>query len=172
MFGRKKPKKDSKKKEEVKDMAETTKESTKPADEAPIVASEEKMDDAANSEAAEEKQAAPARRQQTISLNDVNASVSYANFCRVSGTPEELVVDFGLNEDPTGNMSRAIKVNQKVILNYFTAKRLLAALNVSLQRHEATFGILETDVRKRFTPEMMQQIEKMRQEQAPASTSA
>jgi hypothetical protein len=35
-------------------------------------------------------------------------------------------------------------------MNFFTAKRLLAALQMSVQRHEAVFGVLETDIQKRL----------------------
>jgi hypothetical protein len=35
-------------------------------------------------------------------------------------------------------------------MNHFTAKRLLQALAVTLQRHEQTFGTLETDVMRRL----------------------
>ena len=43
-----------------------------------------------------------------------------------------------------------IEVKQRIIVNYYTAKRLLAALNMSVQRHEAVFGVLETDIQKRL----------------------
>ena len=39
-----------------------------------------------------------------------------------------------------------------IIVNYYTAKRMLAALQMSVQRHEAAFGVLETDVQKRVKP--------------------
>ena len=45
--------------------------------------------------------------------------------------------------------TKPIVVNQRIILNFFTAKRLLHALQLSVQRHEAFFGVLETDVQKR-----------------------
>ena len=32
----------------------------------------------------------------------------------------------------------------------YPAKRLLAALSMSVQRHEAVFGVLETDINKRL----------------------
>jgi len=35
------------------------------------------------------------------------------------------------------------------VTNYFTAKRMLHALQLTLQRHEAVFGVLEPDVQKR-----------------------
>ena len=70
--------------------------------------------------------------------------------CRVTGSPEELIIDFGLNPQPVGVPRDAIEVKQRIIVNYFTAKRLLAALQMSVQRHEAVFGVLETDIQKRL----------------------
>lgn len=76
----------------------------------------------------------------------------YANFVRVSPSPEELVLDFGLNPNPPGSQMTPIKVSQRLVLNYFTAKRLWGGLGIALQRHEQTFGVLETDVNKRVLP--------------------
>ena len=61
-------------------------------------------------------------------VDDSEASALYANFCRVMGTPEELIVDLGLNKQPVGIPTEPIKISQRVIVNFFTAKRLLAAL--------------------------------------------
>ncbi len=74
---------------------------------------------------------------------------AYANFCRVTGTPEELIIDFGLNAQPLGAGNEPIEVTQRIVLNYFTAKRLMQALGASLARHESVFGELETNVLKR-----------------------
>jgi hypothetical protein len=90
-----------------------------------------------------------------IQIDDEKALATYANFCRVTGTPEELIIDVGLNSQPVGPQTEAIKINQRLVLNYFTAKRLLAALQMSIQRHEAAFGVLETDVQKRVQPSAM-----------------
>ncbi len=73
----------------------------------------------------------------------------YANFCRVTGTPEELIVDFGLNKQVGGTAQETIQLTQRIIVNFFTAKRLAAALVMAVQRHEAAFGVLETDVQRR-----------------------
>lgn len=88
-------------------------------------------------------------QQQTIHIDDAETIACYANFCRVSYTPEELILDLGLNPQPFGTGETNVKVQQRVILNFFTAKRLLNALAGTLQRHEQAFGVLETDVRKR-----------------------
>ena len=114
--------------------------------------------------AAEEKPSAdqpaaaqPQQQRQQIELDDTGISARYANFCRVNGTPEELIIDFGLNAQPFGAPADTLKVNQRLVINYYTAKRLLAALSMSVQRHEAAFGVLETDVQKRVLPGAMRQ---------------
>ena len=91
-------------------------------------------------------------RRQQIELDDSKVSASYANFCRVTGTPEELIVDLGLNSQPAGVPTNPIVINQRIILNHYTTKRLLAALQMSIQRHEGVFGVLETDIQKRMQP--------------------
>jgi hypothetical protein len=85
-----------------------------------------------------------------VQVRDEDAIALYANFCRVTGSPEELIVDFGLNPQPVGIPKDPIHVKQRIIMNFFTAKRLLAALQMSVQRHEAVFGVLETDIQKRL----------------------
>ena len=87
--------------------------------------------------------------QQTVTVDDSNVMACYANFCRVSSTPEELILDLGLNPQPYATGGVTVRVSQRIILNHFTAKRLLSALSMALQRHEQAFGVLETDVRKR-----------------------
>jgi hypothetical protein len=106
--------------------------------------------------AAEETQAAaPAAQPQPpmqVEVDDTHVTASYANFCRVTGSPEELIIDFGLNPQPVGMPKNPISVTQRCIVNYYTAKRLLHALSLSVQRHEAVFGVLETDIQKRVKP--------------------
>ncbi len=76
-------------------------------------------------------------------------SAAYANFCRVTGTPEELVLDFGLNTQMTPIPTEPVKLTHRLVMNYFTAKRLLGALHMAVQQHENTYGVLETDIQKR-----------------------
>lgn len=105
--------------------------------------------------AKEEKKEAPAAAPQAqVKVDDSHAVCAYANFCRVTGSPEELIIDFGLNSQPMGVPTEPIGIKQRIIVNFFTAKRLLAALHMSVQRHEQAFGVLETDVQKRLQPAM------------------
>ncbi len=94
------------------------------------------------------KEQPPVERTQRPQIEDANVVATYANFCRVTGTPEELIVDFGINPQPMGAPEK-IAVSQRVVLNFYTAKRLYHALGMTIQRHEAAFGLLEVDVNKR-----------------------
>ena len=112
-----------------------------------------KVGNSGSGESPSSEPAKPAEGQQarvTVQLDESKAMAFYANFCRVTGTPEEVILDLALNAAPFGNPTEPIAVNQRVILNYFTAKRLLAALSHTVQRHEAAFGVLEVDVQKRL----------------------
>ncbi len=94
----------------------------------------------------------PAAPQQTLTVDDASAAAGYANFCRVSSTPEELILDLGLNPNPYAQGNVTVHVGQRIIMNHYTGKRLLSALSMALQRHEQAFGVLETDVRRRVKP--------------------
>jgi hypothetical protein len=100
------------------------------------------------SSATEPQPAKPPQREQ-VEIDDSEAVACYANFCRVMGTPEELIIDFGLNSQPFGVPTRPIAATQRIVTNLYTAKRLVHALQMTIQRHEATFGAIETDVQKR-----------------------
>jgi hypothetical protein len=86
-----------------------------------------------------------------VSLNDHEAHAAYSNFARVTATPEEVIVDFALNPNPFQSGKQEVKVTQRLIMNFYTAKRLCSALAMTLQRHEQTFGAIELDVRRRAT---------------------
>ena len=96
------------------------------------------------------------RQRVQVQIDDKGALANYANFCRVTGTPEELIIDFGLNPQPMGVPTQPIPITQRIITNFYTAKRMLHALTLTVQRHEATFGVLEIDVQKRVRPGVMQ----------------
>ena len=84
-----------------------------------------------------------------VPVDESHILATYANFCRVTGTPEELIVDFGLNKQVGGTSPETIQLTQRIIVNFFTAKRLAFALGHAVARHEQAFGTLETDVQKR-----------------------
>ena len=62
-----------------------------------------------------------------VEVDDKNVVCLYANFCRVTGTPEELILDFGLNAQPFGVVTEPVEVKQRIVTNHYTAKRHAAS---------------------------------------------
>ena len=92
----------------------------------------------------------PQQSQQTeVHVDDSGVLPSYSNFCRVTATPEEVILDFGLNPQPFATGRQDVKAIQRIVMNFYTSKRLLTALGMTIQRHEGTFGAIELDVRRR-----------------------
>jgi hypothetical protein len=97
----------------------------------------------------EQQQAATRMAQAQVIVDDSQAHCCYANFARVTATPEEVIIDFGLNPQPFSPGTQHVRIAQRLIMNFYTAKRLLGALQMTIQRHEAAFGAIELDVRRR-----------------------
>src|SRR5262245_23628044 len=98
---------------------------------------------------ATEAPTAPPPQMPQFSVDTTALSTAYANFCRVTGTPEELVLDFGLNTQMNPTPTEPVKLTHRLVVNYFTAKRLLGALHMAVQQHENVYGVLEIDIQKR-----------------------
>jgi hypothetical protein len=93
------------------------------------------------------------QRQIRLRLDERNMQTTYANAFRANGTAEEVMLDFGLNVlNPAQQQEQPeiiFQVNQRVIMNYYSAKRLAITLGQLIRRHEQQFGELELDVAKR-----------------------
>jgi hypothetical protein len=80
------------------------------------------------------------------------APVTYTNFVRVSVTPEELILDLALNTQVEVDPKEPIRVSNRLVMNYFTAKRLSNALQGVVKQHEDTYGPIELDFKNRMLP--------------------
>jgi len=102
-----------------------------------------------------EEQAREQTGQQQVQLriDESTLQSTYANAFRTNGTAEEVILDFGLNlvAPPVqqGQPQILFKVNQRVIMNYYSVKRLAITLSQLIRRHEEQFGEMELDVSKR-----------------------
>ena len=77
--------------------------------------------------------------------NNVNSS--YANVCNVTGTNEEMILHFGINqpwEQSQGEVE--IQLTNRIILTPFTAKRLMVLLARLIDGYESRFGEIKLDV--------------------------
>jgi hypothetical protein len=98
------------------------------------------------------RQDSQAQQAPEVVVDDSVAEPTYSNFCRVMATPEEVILDFGLNPQPFTAGSQVIKANHRIVMNVYTTKRLLAAIATTIERHEQTFGTIEMDVNRRVMP--------------------
>jgi hypothetical protein len=72
--------------------------------------------------------------------------------CVVTPMPLEVVLDFVLMTGPPGSQRGPVKIGNRVIVNYYSAKQLMLALRRAVERYETMYGVLELDARKRLTP--------------------
>jgi hypothetical protein len=89
-----------------------------------------------------------------LRLDERNLRSSYANAFRTNATAEEVLLDFGLNllTPPSrqgGQPEIMFQMGERIIMNYYQAKRLALTLGQIIRRHEEQFGEIELDVNKR-----------------------
>lgn len=83
--------------------------------------------------------------------SNIHQNAYYTNFCHVRFLPEELVLDFGLNVNVENPPNESLPGSNRVVMNFYTAKRLRNGLDFAIQRYEDAFGPLELDFKKRNT---------------------
>ncbi len=92
-------------------------------------------------------------QQVRLRVDEREMSTSYANAFRTNGTAEEVLLDFGMNLMVPGQEQAQpeiiFKITDRVVLNYYSAKRLAITLSQLIRKHEEQFGELEMDVAKR-----------------------
>ena len=83
-------------------------------------------------------------------ISTAKTQVTYANFCRGTLTPEEVILDLGFNTNAFGVkvLDEDLEITNRLVMNPSTAKRMLMLLNDMLRRHEANFGEVEVDFRR------------------------
>jgi hypothetical protein len=95
-----------------------------------------------------------AQQEIRVHLDERQLHTSYSNTFHVNATPDEVMVDFGLNlvsrvPGPTGQPEVVSQSNDRIIMNYFLAKRLAIMLGQVVRQYEEQFGQLELDPAKR-----------------------
>ena len=90
-----------------------------------------------------------APQQVQLQIDDSTAHTSYSTLVVANATPEELILNFAGPLRPTGPKTAVMKVEQRVIMSPWAAKRFAIMLMQTLQRHEETYGPIEVDERKR-----------------------
>lgn len=83
----------------------------------------------------------------TVNWDDSEMRTSYANVVNVSSTREEVTLFFGTNL--TWNAAESgefnVKLNDRIVLNPYAAKRLWMLTGAVLKEYESRFGALNID---------------------------
>ena len=92
-----------------------------------------------------------AAQQIQVPINDAEMESLYVNFFRVSGNPDEVLLDMGLYSQVIGATGpEPVDLTHRLIMNFVTAKKLAEVLRVVVARHEQQFGVIEVDANRRL----------------------
>ncbi len=90
-------------------------------------------------------------RQLRLRVDQSKVTTTYANAFKTNATQEEVIIDLGLNmvmppqqgQDPNVAGEILFQVNNRLILNYYNAKRLALSLGQIVRSYEEKFGELK-----------------------------
>ncbi len=88
----------------------------------------------------------------TMRLDNSNSKVFYSNAFRTTTTAEEVTVDLGLNSveaTASGGAEILFRSECRMVLSYYSAKRLAMGLGRIVRSYEESFGEIELDSSKR-----------------------
>jgi hypothetical protein len=96
------------------------------------------------------------QKQIRVRIDERSLQTSYVSGFRPTMTAEEVILDFGLNlVRPTGNKDNPVELvfqaSNRLIMSYFSAKRLAMVLGQIVRRYEQQFGEIELNAAKRRT---------------------
>lgn len=82
--------------------------------------------------------------EQPLRLNTTNLKSSYCNMCNANTTREEVVLNFGVNQNwDRGQGNLEVALEHRIILSPFAAKRLAQMLGRLVDEYESHYGKLE-----------------------------
>ncbi len=101
----------------------------------------------------------PSKRQVRVRINDRDAKTVYVNAFRSNASVDEVILDLGLNVTvPTGGagedegVSSEVRfdITDRVVMNFYTAKRMALLLGNLVRQHEQQFGELKLNAADRI----------------------
>jgi Protein of unknown function (DUF3467) len=96
-------------------------------------------------------QAGQAAQQVQVPIDDTELANIYVNFFRVTGNPDEALLDLGMYSQVVGaGGPEPVHLTHRLIMNFVTAKKLAEVLRVVVARHEQAFGVVEVDPNRRL----------------------
>jgi hypothetical protein len=86
-----------------------------------------------------------------VPINDADLQSLYVNFFRVTGNPDEVLLDLGIYSQVVGaGGPEPVNLSHRLIMNFVTAKKLAEVLKVVVDRHQQAFGVIEIDPNRRL----------------------
>jgi hypothetical protein len=83
----------------------------------------------------------------SVRWDDSTMRSAYANVCNVTGTREEIILLFGVNQSwNSAQRELVVQLLDRVIMSPFAAKRLSILLTRVLREYESRYGQLQTEV--------------------------
>ena len=77
-----------------------------------------------------------------IAIDDRGVDTDSCDYWLLNSTPEEVIVRLG---NTKANPQGPIKINRRIALSYYSAKRLLGALYQTVQNYEKALGALNIE---------------------------
>jgi hypothetical protein len=96
-------------------------------------------------------QAQAGQQQIQVPVDLSSLASGYVNWFRFTGSAEELIIDLGLAPQ-LGQMppTEPIKLTHRVVMSFYTAKRLLQNLHRAITIYESHYGPVEIDPQRRL----------------------
>jgi hypothetical protein len=86
-----------------------------------------------------------------VPISDADLETIYVNFFRVTGNPDEVLLDLGMYSQVVGASGpEPVNLSHRLVMNFVTAKKLAEVLRVVVARHEQAFGVVEIDPNRRL----------------------
>ncbi len=78
-----------------------------------------------------------------VKVNTGNLKSTYCNTCTANTTREEVVLNFGVNQNWDRGLDQTeISLEHRIVLSPFAAKRLNQLLTKLVEEYEARYGVL------------------------------
>jgi hypothetical protein len=88
--------------------------------------------------------------QVAVAVRDTDLEILYANFFRVTGNPDEVLLDLGMfSQVMTPSGMEPVNMTHRVVLTIVTAKKLTEVMRAVMARYEQVYGVVEVDHNRR-----------------------
>ena len=92
----------------------------------------------------------PSKQENETVIDTSELKVNYCNASKITGSPEELIFEFGLHPAPYGGDDSIVEYSQRIVANFVTVKGLLLRMDQVVAEFEQAHGEIETDPEKRI----------------------